>query len=76
MIHYHKRTLWLDCSGKRFCKLGITRFFYYIGFVFNSGGLSIYINQDSAIQKICDAEINDPDNYPAGTSVALNFSII
>ena len=40
-----------------------------------SGGLSIYINQDASIQKICDAEINDPDNYPAGTSVALNYAL-
>lgn len=40
-----------------------------------SGGLSIYINQDAAIQKICDSEINDPDNYPAGTSVALNYAL-
>ncbi len=40
-----------------------------------SGGLSIYINQDAAIQKICDDEINNPDNYPAGTSVALNYAL-
>lgn len=40
-----------------------------------SGGLSIYINQDSAIQKICDSEINNSDNYPAGTSVALNYAL-
>lgn len=40
-----------------------------------SGGLSIYINQDDAIQKICDEEINNPDNYPAGTSVALNYAL-
>lgn len=40
-----------------------------------AGGLSIYINQDSAIQKICDQHINDPDNYPAGTSVALNYAL-
>lgn len=40
-----------------------------------SGGLSIYINQDAAIQKICDKEINDSDNYPAGTSVALNYAL-
>ena len=40
-----------------------------------SGGLSIYINQDAAIQKICDAEINNPDNYPAGTSVALEYAL-
>lgn len=40
-----------------------------------SGGLSIYINQDDAIQQICDAEINNPDNYPGGTSVALNYAL-
>ena len=40
-----------------------------------SGGLSIYINQDAAIQKICDDEINNPDNYPSGTSVALNYAL-
>ena len=40
-----------------------------------SGGLSIYINQDAEIQKICDSEINNSDNYPAGTSVALSYAL-
>lgn len=40
-----------------------------------SGGLSIYINQDDEIQKICDTEMNNPDNYPASTSVALNYAL-
>jgi penicillin-binding protein 1A len=40
-----------------------------------AGGLSIYINQDATIQEICDEQINDPDNYPAGTSVALNYAL-
>lgn len=40
-----------------------------------SGGLSIYINQDAEIQSICDAQINDASNYPAGTSVALNYAL-
>lgn len=40
-----------------------------------SGGLSIYINQDAEIQEICDAEINNPDNYPSSTSVALNYAL-
>lgn len=40
-----------------------------------SGGLSIYINQDADIQRICDAEINNPDNYPASKSVALNYAL-
>jgi len=40
-----------------------------------AGGLSIYINQDATIQKVCDEQINNPDNYPAGTSVALNYAL-
>lgn len=40
-----------------------------------TGGLSIYINQDEEIQAICDAEINNPDNYPNSTSVALNYAL-
>ncbi len=40
-----------------------------------SGGLSIYINQDAKIQEICDEEINNPDNYPSTTSVALNYAL-
>ena len=38
-----------------------------------SGGLSIYITQDAGIQKICDDILNDDENYPAGTSVALEY---
>lgn len=40
-----------------------------------SGGLSIYINQDAQIQQICDEQINNSDNYPSGTSVALNYAL-
>lgn len=40
-----------------------------------SGGLSIYINQDKEIQDICDAEVNNPENYPYTTSVALNYAL-
>ncbi len=40
-----------------------------------SGGLSIYINQDAQIQEICDNQINNPENYPSGTSVALNYAL-
>lgn len=40
-----------------------------------SGGISIYINQDEQIQNICDEIINDSANYPAGTSVALNYAL-
>lgn len=40
-----------------------------------SGGLKIYSTQDSGIQKIADKVTNDPDNYPAGTKVALSYSL-
>ena len=36
-----------------------------------SGGLKIYSTQDTAIQKICDEETNNPDNYPI--NVAYSF---
>ncbi len=38
-----------------------------------SGGLSIYITQDAGIQKICDEIVNDDENYPKSTSVALEY---
>lgn len=38
-----------------------------------SGGLSIYITQDEKIQKIADEIVNDDENYPSGTSVALEY---
>lgn len=40
-----------------------------------SGGLSIYITQDAGIQEICDEVVNDSDNYPSGTSVALEYAL-
>lgn len=40
-----------------------------------SGGLKIYTVQDPAIQKICDEEFSNPDNYPAGTKVALSYEL-
>lgn len=40
-----------------------------------SGGLSIYTTQDPEIQKICDEEFANPDNYPAGTEVALTYRL-
>jgi penicillin-binding protein 1A len=40
-----------------------------------SGGLSIYTTQDQAIQAICDEEFANPDNYPAGTEVALTYRL-
>lgn len=36
------------------------------------GGLTIYSTQDSSIQKICDEELNNPDNY--GTNPEVSFS--
>ncbi|MDE6313951.1 MAG: PBP1A family penicillin-binding protein [Lachnospiraceae bacterium] len=40
-----------------------------------SGGLKIYTVQDAAIQKICDEEFANPDNYPAGTKVSLSYEL-
>lgn len=40
-----------------------------------SGGLSIYTTQDPSIQAICDEEYTNPDNYPAGTEVCLDFAL-
>lgn len=40
-----------------------------------SGGLSVYITQDQAIQNICDNILNDDANYPEGTSVALEYAL-
>lgn len=42
-----------------------------------SGGLSIYTTQDTEIQKICDEEINNPDNYPSTVyySISWNYSV-
>lgn len=40
-----------------------------------AGGLSIYITQDQDIQDICDTVLNDPDNYPNTTQVALAYQL-
>lgn len=40
-----------------------------------SGGLSIYSTQNTALQKICDEEANNPDNYPLGTRWYLNYQL-
>ncbi len=40
-----------------------------------SGGLSIYTTQDPAIQAICDEEYSNPDNYPDGTEVCLDYAL-
>lgn len=40
-----------------------------------SGGLKIYATQDPQIQKICDEEMSNTDNYPAGTKVSLSYEL-
>lgn len=42
-----------------------------------SGGLSIYTTQDTAIQKICEEELNNPENYPETVyySISWNYSV-
>ena len=40
-----------------------------------SGGLKIYTAQDAEIQKICDEEFSNMDNYPSGTKVALSYEL-
>lgn len=40
-----------------------------------SGGLSIYSAQDTDIQKICDEEFADADNFPSGTKVGLTYRL-
>ncbi len=39
-----------------------------------SGGLKIYTTQDSDIQKICDEELSDSDNYPYNTTYSINWA--
>ncbi len=39
-----------------------------------SGGLSIYTTQDATIQAICDAEVNDPANYPVTTKYSVDWA--
>ena len=39
-----------------------------------SGGLSIYTTQDATIQSICDAEVNDPANYPVTTKYSVDWA--
>lgn len=38
-----------------------------------SGGLSIYSTQDSTIQKICDEELSNPDNYPKNVYYSFDW---
>ena len=40
-----------------------------------SGGLRIYTTQDPTIQQICDEEYSNPDNYPAGSQVQLDYAL-
>ena len=42
--------------------------------VLYSGGLSIYTTQDMTIQKICDEEVNNPDNYPMSVTYSINWA--
>ncbi len=40
-----------------------------------SGGLRIYSAQDTALQKICDEEFENPDNFPTGTQVGIDYAL-
>lgn len=40
-----------------------------------AGGLRIYSAQDDEIQKICDEEFENPDNFPSGTEVGIDFAL-
>ena len=40
-----------------------------------SGGLRIYSAQDSEIQKICDEEFENPENFPSGTKSGLDYAL-
>ena len=40
-----------------------------------SGGLRIYTTQDPNIQLICDEEYGNPDNFPSGTQVTLDYRL-
>lgn len=40
-----------------------------------SGGLSIYTTMDSEIQKICDEEFLNPENFPANTEYSISWAL-
>ena len=40
-----------------------------------SGGLRIYSAQDAQIQKICDEEFENPENFPTGTKVGIEYAL-
>lgn len=42
--------------------------------VLYSGGLSIYTTQDTAIQNICDEEVNNSANYPMSISYSISWA--
>ena len=40
-----------------------------------TGGLRIFSAQDDAIQQICDEEFENPNNFPAGTDVGIDYAL-
>lgn len=40
-----------------------------------SGGLRIYTTQDPEIQQICDEEYGNPENFPSGSEVSLDYAL-
>ena len=40
-----------------------------------TGGLRIFSAQDDAIQQICDEEFENPDNFPSGTEVGIDYAL-
>lgn len=40
-----------------------------------SGGLRIYSAQDPTLQKICDEEFENPNNFPTGTQVGIDYAL-
>ncbi len=40
-----------------------------------SGGLRIYTTQDPEIQAICDEEYSDPDNFPSGSQIGIDWAL-
>lgn len=40
-----------------------------------SGGLTIYSTQDPKIQKICDREVNNQDNYESSKEISFSYAI-
>ena len=40
-----------------------------------TGGLRIFSAQDDAIQQICDEEFENPNNFPVGTEVGIDYAL-